>query len=134
MLRQPGGAALLRAYAATLAADAAATALPRCAALVHASRVVLPRDERLLAPLPLLIDTVLRCVYACPAESGAQRAAAAAAAVAASGGTAAEPLGAEEALEMINVMYVALPTREAALAPTDEVDDAAATGATTGAT
>ena len=38
--RQRRGAHLLRAYAIALAASPAASALPRCAALVHASRVV----------------------------------------------------------------------------------------------
>ena len=41
-------------------------ALSRCAALVRSSRLALPPDERLLRPTTLLIDTALRCVYACP--------------------------------------------------------------------
>ena len=46
--RQRRGAHLLRAYAITLAARPAASALPRCAALVHASRLVV----RLASPRP----------------------------------------------------------------------------------
>ena len=117
-----------------------------------------PASARLLAPLPLLIDTVLRCVYACPAASTSRAATAAAppaegeeARLAGGGGglglgveanphpnpirtltLTTEPnpnqarLGVEEALEMINVMYAALPTRQAALGAREEaeVDDA----------
>ena len=85
---------------------------------MHASRVVLPREERLLAPLPLLIDTVLRCVYVCPVGPSGRAAAAAASPTEGEEAT----LGVEEALEMMNVMYAALPTREAALTDNEKED------------
>ena len=67
LLMLPADACLLHArLQVRLASSDSPSALPRCAALVHASRDSIPRDERLLRPLPLLLDTALRCVYACP--------------------------------------------------------------------
>ena len=54
---------------------------------VRSSRPALRTSERLLRPTPLLIDTALRCVYACPRR-------------------------ADEALELTRVIWAALPSRE----------------------
>ena len=89
---QPDGSSLLREHMISLAScpiEEDIGALPRCAALVHASRHVLPPTERLLRPLSLLIDTVLRCVYVCPRRD-------------------------EDALDLMTMMYKALPSREVA--------------------
>ena len=97
---EPDGTALLREHALYLASSAEdPSALPRCAALVHASRHVLPPEQRLLRPLPLLIDTVLRCVYACPRCD-------------------------EDALDLMTMMYNALPQRDVAEAEVEvEADE-----------
>lgn len=56
-------------------------------------------DERMLRPLPLLLDSALRCVYACPRRD-------------------------EEGLELMTRMYKALPSREEV---DDELDRTAVT-------
>jgi hypothetical protein len=78
-------------------------ALGRVAALVHASRHVLPPSERLLRPVRVLIETVLRCVYSCPRAD-------------------------DEALDLMTTMYNDLPPRAEALAEAEEEgeDEAAA--------
>ena len=97
---QPNGGEQLREHMVALAGRADdLNALPRCAALVHASRHLLPPAERLLRPIELLIETVLRCVYACPRTDG-------------------------EALELMTRMYKDLPTRGEALAGCDDDDEA----------
>ena len=89
---QPHGAALLRAYMVELASRPDEPwALPRLRCLIHASRPVLPTDQRLLKPMALLIDTALRCVYASPQTD-------------------------EEALELMTEIYKDLPNRDEALA------------------
>lgn len=61
---QPRGLWMLRAHMVDCAADVHnPSALALIAALVHASRPVLPPSQRLLHPLPLLMDTALRCIY-----------------------------------------------------------------------
>ena len=61
---QPRGLWMLRTHMVDCAADVRSpSVLALIAALVHASRPVLPPSQRLLHPLPLLMDTALRCIY-----------------------------------------------------------------------
>ena len=92
LMLEPHGPALLREYMFGLASRADdPTALPRVVSLIRSSRAALHADERLLKPMPLLIDTALRCIYASPRRD-------------------------EETLELMTMMYKALPSREQVLA------------------
>ena len=85
---EPEGDRLLQEYFAILASrsdDHCALAL--CAALVNESRHDLPIGKRLMQSLPLLISTVLKCIYACSRCD-------------------------EEALDLMTMMYNALPRRD----------------------